>query len=314
MAEPTGWLDVTSDAAAELVHEAMMTQRVVTPTRLPSIDRNIFLWGDRRGIPQGSYVIVAAASNFGKTLFGLHLLKSAASVGQRAGMISLDMRNRDAIARLQQSIARSFALSDWLPSSWRPENEYALKNALREWRLSRDAGDVAIHVHRGRDIADVEWKVREGADAGTTFFVVDHLQKIRVPEHRGDVFTTADVVSETIDDLVDELNVTIVGLCQLNRMASRQRDVRPTMFDLHGGTSMESNSTFVLMLDHSRYAVVPESPHLIRSWVLFEKNQMGPKGLEVPVLWDTARLSVDEATPEEEEAWPGQQNGKRKRR
>lgn len=308
----SGWLDITGSVAAEMIDAAMTADNIVTPTGLPTVDRNIFLWGDRRGMPQGSYAIVGGASNFGKTLFSLHMLKQAAETGQRAGYISLDMKNRDAMARLHQAIATTIPLREWLPSSWNGSNLQDLKDALVKWRLSRDAGDIAIHTDRSRDLASICDKVREGTDAGATFFVVDHLQKVRVDSHRGDVYTTSEIVSETLDDLVDQLNVTILGLSQLNRQASREVDRRPTMFDLHGGTSIESNAAFILMLDHSRYERDRLHRQIIRSYVLFEKNQMGPKGIEVPVVWDTGELTIREGLPDEEHLWPGERKGRRR--
>ena len=130
------------------------------------------------------------------------------------------------------------------------------------------------------------------------------MQKVRVPSMRGDVFAAADMISETMDDLVDSTNITIVGLSQLNRLASRETDRRPSMFDLHGGTSMESNAAVVLMLDHSRVEMDPVHRHLIRTYVLLEKNQSGPKNIQVPVVMNAAELQITEALPDEEQFWP----------
>jgi replicative DNA helicase len=307
------WLNVASSEAARLIDERMRTDKQLTSTGLPSIDRAMFLWGDRRGIPQGSYVLVGGASNVGKTLFGLHLLMQAAKGGQRAGLVSLDMKNRDAIARLHQAMVPAIPLGEWRPSRWTEEHGLRLTDGLARYldRLTRMApdrpekwGDVAIHEGRSRDLSAVAERIREGAEVGFTFFVVDHLQKIRVSTLRGDVYATADVVSETLDDLVDELDVTIVGLSQLNRLASRETTRRPTMFDLHGGTSMESNAAVVLMLDHSRAQMDTRRHNLIRTYVLLEKNQIGPKAIQAPVLVDAATLTVTEAMPDEEHLWP----------
>lgn len=304
--------------AADRISMAMLQAGPVTPTGLPTVDRANFLWGDRRGIPLGSYVLIGAASNTGKTLFGIHMLKQAARSGQKAGFISLDMKNRDALARLHQSIATEIGWQNWLPSKWRAEYVATLANALREFRrqLHKDTlvggyeGGILLHEDRSRALAKVEARIREGADQGVTFFVVDHMQKVRVASARGDVYTSAQVVSETMDDLVDELGVTIVGLSQLNRRASSERDRRPTMFDLHGGTDMESNAFVVIMLDHSRFQMDPDRHHLLRLWAVLEKNQAGPKALEVPIMVNAAELSVTEALDDEVKDWPTKSNGR----
>lgn len=313
------WLNIASLEAARMIHDRMMNPGFVTPTGLDRLDHDIYLWGDCRGIPQGCYVLVGGASNIGKTQFGLYMLTQAAKSGQRAGLISLDMKNPDAIARMQQAIAgKAINFKDWRPSKWKEGNLATLEVSLAAWRKTlmldpeddRTWGDIAIHLERGRSIDAVEARVREGAELGFTFFVIDHLQKIRVSKARGDVFMTADVVSEVLDDLVDELNVTILGLSQLNRQASREIDRRPTMFDLHGGTSMESNAAIVIMLDHSRYEMDTEKRHLGRTYLLLEKNQMGPKNFEVPVLWNHAELSIREGLDDELHEWPGKKRKK----
>ena len=305
------WLPVTGKLATGMIHRRMDDNRSVLPTGLPSIDKSIYLWGDRRGMPRGSYVLVGGASNVGKTLFGMHLLIQAGRAGEHAGLISLDMKNRDAIARIMQSMVTEIDFKHWQPSKWQAEYRELLNERMAEIDASLP-GTIQFQGNRYRDLHRVVEYIRHGAKEGITVFIVDHLQKIRVTESRGDVFTTADVVSETMDDLVDELDVTIVGLSQLNRNASRETDRSPTMFDLHGGTSMESNAAFVFMLDHSLVAKDKQKPHILRTWLKFEKNQMGPKNIRVPILVDAAQLSVMEGLPHEEHMWPERQTGKRR--
>lgn len=298
------WLSVTDRASAEAIHERMTHPGRQVPTGVPTIDKSIYLWGDRRGIPPGTYVLVGGASNFGKTLMAMHLLKQAARSGQPAAMVSLDMKNLDAIARMQQSMVTDIDFRDWLPSRWDKDNVYTLATGLKEWRMKHKGGDIWIHEDRSRELVAVADRVRSAAEASARFIVIDHLQKVRVSHLRGDVYATSDLVSETLDDLVDELGVTIVGLSQLNRRASSETERKPTMFDLHGGTSMESNAGIVLMLDHSRYEMDMQRPYLIRSYVILAKNQIGPKNLEVPVLWNTSEGSCTEAMPDEVHEWP----------
>ena len=306
-----GWLDVLSPVAVNMLADRMEKPGLVTPTGLPSLDKQMFLWGDRRGIPQGSYVIVGGASNVGKTQFGLHLMKQAHRSGQQACLVSLDMKTRDVLARFQQSmVGPGIPREEWVPSRWRPEYRQKLKDALAQYQLENDAkGGISVYHGNYPGLDDVEAVIRQAVGwkivgAGATFFVIDHLQKIRVPGVR-DILERVEAVSETLDGLADELDVTIVGLSQLNRTASRETDRRPTMFDLWGGTAMESNAAIVLMLDHSRYAMDPDKHYLGRTFVLLEKNQMGPKNFEIPVIWNHAELTITEGMPDEIDEWPG---------
>ena len=305
-----GWLDIMSTAAVNMLADRMERPGLVTPTGLPSIDKLMYLWGDQRGIPQGSYVIIGGASNIGKTQMGLWLLKQAHRTGQQACMVSLDMKTRDVIARFLQSMAvQSIPRSEWLASKWKPEYRARLQEAVERYSLDGGVrGGISVYHGNYPDLDDVAGIIREATGwlvQSATFFVIDHLQKIRVNGVR-DTFDRVEAVSETLDALADELDVTIVGLSQLNRMASREPDRRPTMFDLWGGTAMESNAAIVIMLDHSRYEMDSAKHYLGRTYVLLEKNQMGPKNREVPVLWNHADLTIAEALPDEEKDWPGQ--------
>ncbi len=57
------------------------------------------------------------------------------------------------------------------------------------------------------------------------------------------------------------------------------------------------------MLDHSRVEMDRDNHHIIRTFMLLEKNQMGPKNLSVPIEIDLSELHIREARPDEEHLW-----------
>lgn len=299
------WVDVTAPEVAHDIHDRMMDAPPVVSLGVPQLDKAMMTWGQGKGIPRGTYVIVGGASNIGKTQYGLALLMEAAKVGERAGLVSLDMKRRDALLRLHAAMVADIPGSHWRPDRWRPEYEGALVEGLRRWRMGSPGG-IGIVAPPVGDLDLVKTTIVDGVDAGCSFFVVDHLQKIRVGGYSdGQISARAEVVSETLDNLADTYDVTVVGLSQLNREATKQRDRSPRKEDLWGGTAMESNAAVVVMLDHSRYARDPQHHHIGRTYVLLDKNQMGPKGFDVPVLWDHRRLKIREALPDELGEWPG---------
>ena len=298
-----GWMDVTSTDAALATHTRMMNPLPVVPTGLSAIDKAMMTWGQGRGIPRGSYVLVGGASNVGKTQFGLHLARNAAAAHEKTGVISLDMKERDALLRIHQALVPEIPANHWRPDKWREEYEVLLRDGLVRWRESIK-GDLAINAVPVGDMSWVQHALHEGIDAGITFFVLDHLQKIHVQGVDSE-YKVATIVSEMLDGMCDAHNVTIVGLSQLNRNASSVRDRKPIMQDLLGGTSLESNAQVVIMLDHSRYARDAERAHLGRTWVMLDKNQMGPKAFEVAIEVDHRTLQYREAMDDEMHMWPG---------
>jgi hypothetical protein len=235
----------------------------------------------------------------------LNLARNAANAGEKAGVVSLDMKEKDALLRIHQALVDKSEIpaEDWRPDRWRPAYEARLRDGLVRWRKSI-TGDLGIYAVPVGDLSWVSASITKGIEAGVTFFVIDHLQKIRVQGVNGPA-DRAELISETLDNFCDEFGVTIVGLSQLNREASRDRDRKPIMQDLLGGTSLESNAQVVIMLDHSRYERDETRHHIGRTWVMLDKNQMGPKNFEVAVEVNHATLEYREALPDEMRDWPG---------
>lgn len=296
------WLDVTSGVAATATHERMSNPVPIVPTGLKAIDKAFLSWGQAKGIPRGTYGIVGGASNAGKTQFGLRMAINAASAGERAGLVSLDMKEKDALLRIHQAVVPSIDGNRWRPDLWDASLEAELRDGLVGWRESID-GDLGIDAVPVGDLNWVRESIEKGIEAGVTFFVVDHLQKIRVEGVRGPA-DRAELISEALDNYCDEHDVTILGLSQLNREASRDRNRSPIMQDLLGGTSLESNAQIVIMLDHARYARDERHHHLGRTFVMLDKNQMGPKNFDVAVEVNHATLGYREALDDEMHRWP----------
>jgi replicative DNA helicase len=303
------WIDVTSGVAASFMHERMTKPLPVVPIGLKAIDGAMMGWGMRKGLPRGTHAIVAGASNIGKTQIGLHLARQAANRGERAGFISLDMKKRNALLRVHMALVPEIDFRNWQPDRWRPEYDRTLRDGLARWRESV-TGDVGISAPPKGDIDGVCRTIEEGCAEGVTFFVLDHLQKITVPGTRH-VADRAEAVSDAIEYYCRAHNVTVIGLSQLNREAARQRDRTPIIQDILGGTSLEANAEVIIMLDHSRYARDRIRHHLGRTWVVLDKNQLGPKGFEVAVEVNHATLEYREAEPDEIGIWPVRDNKRR---
>jgi replicative DNA helicase len=236
---------------------------------------------------------------------GLWLVKQAAKHGERAAVFSLEMRREDILVRLQQG-ATGIDRTLWSPGVWSATDGKRLVRDVVTYQSAELREEIIINAGYASDLHSVLGEIRLVIDQGVTFVVVDHLQLIRVDGYGDDqVATRAEMVSESLRRIAIEREVTIVGLSQLNRFASRERNRTPSIHDLWGGTSMESNPSIVLLLDHSRYERDRDKPHLARTWVVLAKNRMGPKDLEVPIRWDHAALTIEEPRPDESiEDWP----------
>lgn len=279
-------------------------QRVpVVPFGIPSLDSHLWYWGDRKGIPRGEYVILAGASNSGKTQLGLFMLKQAAAAGERAAILSLEMQREDLLLRLYQGMA-DIAPKEWSPTNWTAEHTRRLEAAVRQHGESV-GGEIMVNGGYTADLKSILAEIQAGIDQGVTFFVLDHLQLIRVDGYGADKVTSrVEIAGEALRRIAFENRITLCALSQLTIGASRDRTQSPDMYSLWGGMAVGSNASIVVLCDHTLYERVEGKPHQARTWLNLSKNRMGPKGLTVPVLWDHARLKLYEAQPHEERLWP----------
>mgnify|MGYP003676088594 CR=1 FL=1 len=150
---------------------------------------------------------------------------------------------------------------------------------------------LPINFHRGAE------------ENGSKLIILDHLQLVRSDQRSAEIAAAATEVSEALREYAHTHSVCIVGLSQLNRTASSQRDRQPTMHDLWGGTSMESNANQVMMIDHSRQAPGVAN-HLLMTYLILDKNREGPARIHIPVEIDFKTGVWRQAEPHEEDLWP----------
>lgn len=298
------------DSVDSLAHGRLAEPLAVVPTGFPAIDSSLWFWGGSKGLPFGEYLIVGGASGIGKTQLGLHLLKQASRAGVTCGMVSLEMKREDILLRLYQSWVPNFERREWQPGSWTEDHADILRLAAAKAR-EEFAGPVLINDNANGDLEWVSTSLDHLLEQGCRFVVLDHLQLVKVPNLLENVAARAEVVSEHVRRWAFGNDVTVVALSQLKRTASEDYTRTPTIHDLLGGTSLESNPSQILLLDHSRYRKDPQDPAQARTWICHGKNRMGPSRYEVPVLVDHRMLTWREARQDEEWEWPTHERAQR---
>jgi replicative DNA helicase len=261
------------------------------------------------GLGDWWYVVVGGASNAGKTQLAVHLARQAAEGGHVPGLITMEVP-RSGLQRRLYSHVTSFTWWDFLPRRWDTDDAQGKVDRLAaEVTAYRNGGDeeprallVAEH-ERPPTLPDIMAACTGLHEAGATCILVDHLQLIR--SNADEIADRATEISDALRWFAHGKHVLVIALSQLNRMASRERDRRPTMHDLLGGTSIESNANQVILLDHSQTERDPDHPHLLRTWLYLDKNREGPNRLMIPVEADFRTGRWREAEPDEVDSWPG---------
>jgi replicative DNA helicase len=235
------------------------------------------------GIGDWWYVVIGGASNSGKTNLMLHLARQAAESGLTPGIVTMEVP-RPGLQRRVYSNLTTFTFFDFLPHHWEKGDAAGKVAHLRD--QVRDYGALERHIvvaeqAKPPTLSDIVQACEELQDIGCNAIFVDHLQLIKAGAD--EIADRATEISEALRWFAHGQRLLVVALSQLNRLASRERDRRPTMHDLLGGTSIESNANQVMMIDHSLEQRDIEHSHIVRTWLYLDKNREGPNRVLIPV-------------------------------
>lgn len=303
------WVTVdilTRKAAQDYGHGLAGQDQHPLPTGLPSWDKLCDETGGR-GLGDWWYVVIGGASNAGKTQLGLWLARQAAEAGLNPGLITMEVP-RVGVQRRIYSHVTSFGYFDFLPHHWE-QGDYIEKTERLAKEVKAYRGEVNERTLTVAEIAQAPTigNIIEACDelvlGGCGAIIVDHLQLIKSSADQ--IADKATEISEALRWFAHGKRCLVIALSQLNRLASRERSTCPTMHDLLGGTSIESNANQVMMLDHSKQDRDEQHPHIMRTWVFLDKNREGPNRVRIPVEVNFKTGRWREAMPDEVRFWPG---------
>ena len=93
---------------------------------------------------------------------------------------------------------------------------YKIQNKLYKHRLSDIQSENITIVDDGRDIFEIERTIRKLARAGTKFFVIDSLMKIRNKYYQGKRHEQVSDITDRLSKLCMDLNIIIMLVVQVN--------------------------------------------------------------------------------------------------
>jgi replicative DNA helicase len=140
-------------------------------------------------------------------------------------------------------------------------------------------------------------------EMGVSVFVVDYLQLMESVEGVGSA-KEVQKISMTMRNFAHHHGVLVIALSQYNNEGGNDRQNPPHVGHLYGGRRISQDSEITMLLDHSRVETDGLRPHLGRTFLLIAKNRNGPKGFEIPILWDYRYLKAREGMPDELRDWP----------
>jgi replicative DNA helicase len=130
-----------------------------------------------------------------------------------------------------------------------------------DFRLLRDAQDyldrlpLMIEQQPSLSLAQIAMRARRLKQKhGLDLLIIDHIHRIRPAErYRGDPTAEISEVSNGCSALAKELDIALIGLCQLNRATETREDKRPLLSDLRQSGTLEQDADIILLAFREAY-------------------------------------------------------------
>jgi replicative DNA helicase len=234
------------------------------------------------GLHRSDLVIVAARPGMGKTSFATGAAIGVAKRGETVGIFSLEMSARQLAGRMLCTEAR-------VPVSATRQGRIPTERFTDLQMALGDLATLGIHIDdasKGRPyVADIVSRARRLASEAERqrkrlgLIVVDYLQLVKPREvlvkQRHDL--AVGEVSTELKSLAKELDVTVIGLAQLNRGVEQRQDKRPVMSDLRDSGQLEQDADQIVMLYRDEVYNANSSDKGIVE-IIFAKNRHGVIG------------------------------------
>ena len=221
------------------LYDKMAGKEVGISTGIKGLDENM------NGFQKGRLYIIGARSGMGKSALMCSMVEKMEKT-KRIGIISLEMLDKE----LKQRIA---CIRGKIPH-WKIEKGKCTDEEATEYGQTlltinnlfiNDEGGMT----RGRVIATMRQMVkRQKCD----IIFIDHIGLIRVNGNQNLAHEIGENTS-ALKVLAKELNIPVVGLCQINRSAENGSEKMPTLSQLRDSGRIEEDADCVILLYRDGY-------------------------------------------------------------
>lgn len=191
----------------------------------------------------------------GKTTFALQIAEHIARKGLSIGFVSLEMSENQLIQKMLSRISKV--------------NSYKMRAGTLEdndfEKIASVCGDLTSLkfniISKIRTIQEIEVKARKLKNNNKLdLLIIDYLQLIKNKSKFNSREQEVADISRTLKLLSLELEIPIVGLCQLNRNANRNE---PSLADLRESGAIEQDADNVIFLYQEEGEEEKKAPNII---------------------------------------------------
>lgn len=226
------------------------------------------------GFHGGEFVVIAARPSMGKTSLALNITEHiACDLQLPVGIISLEMKGVELVKRMICSRAR-VNIRNGYGAEDHPKIISAASNVMHTHTHIDDTGGMSIMQIRAK--ARRWWQQH-----GIKILIIDYLQLSNAIGNRAESRQQeVSMISLGCKNLAKELDIPVIGLCQLNRDIEKDKHRKPRLSDLRESGSLEQDSDVVGMLYKPKNGDEDEDGYGYAEPInlLIAKNRNGPTG------------------------------------
>lgn len=192
------------------------------------------------GLHKQELTIIGARPGIGKTTLALQIGEYIASKGIETAIISLEMSN---IQVIQKMLSKKTRINSYKMRMGTLENEDWEKITNASVELTQLPIHLITSARTLQHIENIARKLKNKNNLG--LLIIDYIQLIKNKGKFNNREQEVADITRTLKLLSLELDIPIVGLCQLNRNATRQE---PMLADLRESGAIEQDADNVMFL------------------------------------------------------------------
>lgn len=192
------------------------------------------------GLHKQELTIIGARPGVGKTTLALQIGEYIASKGIETGIISLEMSD---VQIIQKILSKRTRINNYKMRMGTLEDEDWAKLAIASVEISELPIHLITNARTLQHIENIARKLKNKNDLG--LLIIDYIQLIKNKGKFNNREQEVADITRTLKLLSLELDIPIVGLCQLNRNATRQE---PILADLRESGAIEQDADNVIFL------------------------------------------------------------------
>lgn len=220
---------------------------------------------------RGELIIIGGRPSTGKSALAFQIALNVAAK-YRVAIVSLEMDQEEIVSRFLSSEANVF--SEQIKDK---EKHELIKEKLIPAHAKLSCCDLGIIDGYSNDIDHITKAMRlDSKQKNTKLFIIDHLQLIHTPSHRGTRDSEIGYITSSLKRTALELQASVILLSQLNRSFATRiyngGDGKPQLSDLRDSGNTEADADTVILLHRDR----DKNPS--HAEAIIAKNRTGPIG------------------------------------